>query len=469
MSGNSIDAGIVRAEMDKILATSKFQKTKVLGQLLQFLGEHAIAGGPPLDEETIAAKVFGRKENFVAQLDPIVPVQFRRLRGALAEYYEADGRGSQLMLSTSDDGFSLTIVDRAAVRAAQRRRKPIKVGAALGLAGVLVCVGIGYKIEKRREEIRQAAALAQKGQQTMVQPTPANAAASANLFQQAIEEDSDNEAAWSGLASALIVPGSSKDMSRPEALQKAHEAAAKAVSLNATDGMAHAALAYTKVFQEGDWPGAEAEYKAALQSLPNDPRVHAMYAQGLMSRGRFDEAIAQAKLAASLRPAGTPASPDLAEILAAAGRFDDAIAEARRVVASTNGSPSSHLGLGIALAAAGHYDQAIPEYQAALMVGHSLYVLARLGFAYGASGDQVAAQGILNRLNKDFSQMAIRDWTYLALVYAGLGEKDKAVLCLENGYANHEGDLIFIGVDPAWDGLHSDARFIALKKRMGLP
>jgi hypothetical protein len=34
---------------------------------------------------------------------------------------------------------------------------------------------------------------------------------------------------------------------------------------------------------------------------------------------------------------------------------------------------------------------------------------------------------------------------------------------------NQEGDINFIGVDPAYDRIRSDARFVALRKRLGLP
>ena len=92
MRGSSIDAAAIRAEMERILASKRFAKFQRLGLLLRFLVEHAIAGGPPPDEYAIASQVFGRPDTFVSQLDPVVRVQYRRLRAALLEYYEVDGR-----------------------------------------------------------------------------------------------------------------------------------------------------------------------------------------------------------------------------------------------------------------------------------------------------------------------------------------------------------------------------------------
>ena len=136
-----------------------------------------------------------------------------------------------------------------------------------------------------------------------------------------------------------------------------------------------------------------------------------MYAQGLMSRGRFDEAVAQSEMAASLEPPGNPPSTDLAEILCAARRYDEAIGEARRIVQLTAGAANARLTLGISLSAAGHYDEAIPELQTAILADRSLYAMARLGYAYGAKGDRAAAGAILDRLDEAFGKIVSIDWS----------------------------------------------------------
>src|ERR1019366_10278403 len=84
--GDSIDAVAVREELERILASNWFAKSQGLDSLLRFLVEQAIAGGPPLEESTIASRVFGRPDNFVGEVDPVVRVQSRRLRSALVEF-----------------------------------------------------------------------------------------------------------------------------------------------------------------------------------------------------------------------------------------------------------------------------------------------------------------------------------------------------------------------------------------------
>jgi len=55
-----------------------------------------------------------------------------------------------------------------------------------------------------------------------------------------------------------------------------------------------------------------------------------------------------------------------------------------------------------------------------------------------------------------------------ALIYAGLGEKSKAIEQLQKAYDERAGQLIYLNVDPRFDSLRSDARFQDLKRRVGL-
>ena len=56
----------------------------------------------------------------------------------------------------------------------------------------------------------------------------------------------------------------------------------------------------------------------------------------------------------------------------------------------------------------------------------------------------------------------------IALVYWGLGDKNQALEWLERAYEERSSFLDEIKVDPKWDGLRSDSRFVALMKKVGL-
>ena len=57
----------------------------------------------------------------------------------------------------------------------------------------------------------------------------------------------------------------------------------------------------------------------------------------------------------------------------------------------------------------------------------------------------------------------------LAIVYARLGEKDRALACLNKAYEEHDTSLVWIKVAPFYDTLRSDPRFTELVRKVGLP
>jgi len=70
--------------------------------------------------------------------------------------------------------------------------------------------------------------------------------------------------------------------------------------------------------------------------------------------------------------------------------------------------------------------------------------------------------------------IGLRDQQYIspvaiAIVYAGLGEEGNAIEWLEKGYQEHAFQMQFLKLDPRWDNLRNDPRFVDLARRIGLP
>jgi hypothetical protein len=58
---------------------------------------------------------------------------------------------------------------------------------------------------------------------------------------------------------------------------------------------------------------------------------------------------------------------------------------------------------------------------------------------------------------------------YVAIVYAGLGEKDQALDWLEKAYGDHSNAIVFLKVDPQLDTLRDSPRFHELQRKLRLP
>jgi hypothetical protein len=60
------------------------------------------------------------------------------------------------------------------------------------------------------------------------------------------------------------------------------------------------------------------------------------------------------------------------------------------------------------------------------------------------------------------------DPCFVAWIYTGLGEKDRAFAMLEKGFKERSNWMIMLNCDPFFDGLRSDSRFNKLLIKMGI-
>jgi hypothetical protein len=71
-------------------------------------------------------------------------------------------------------------------------------------------------------------------------------------------------------------------------------------------------------------------------------------------------------------------------------------------------------------------------------------------------------------LNELLSEGSVSPY-YIAVIYAGLGDRQRAFDSLERAYREQVSSLVYLNVDPRLESLRPDPRFRALAKRVGLP
>jgi tetratricopeptide (TPR) repeat protein len=117
----------------------------------------------------------------------------------------------------------------------------------------------------------------------------------------------------------------------------------------------------------------------------------------------------------------------------------------------------------------GSYEQAISKYQTAVALGGGQNVLVNLGCLYGIVGERDKAQQVLNELQELSTSRYLLPYS-IALVYAGLGEVDRAFEWLEKSYEQREGLLLALKHTASRiPGFSSDPRLADLLRRIGLP
>jgi len=94
----------VRAQLDKILASSGFVTAERLSRFLRFIVEQALEGSP-VKETVVGMEVFGRKPGYDPRLDGVVRVEAVKLRSRLKEYYESEGAGDPIRIDLPRGGY----------------------------------------------------------------------------------------------------------------------------------------------------------------------------------------------------------------------------------------------------------------------------------------------------------------------------------------------------------------------------
>jgi hypothetical protein len=94
--------------------------------------------------------------------------------------------------------------------------------------------------------------------------------------------------------------------------------------------------------------------------------------------------------------------------------------------------------------------------------------MAALGHVYAVAGRKGEARKILAELEELAKHRYVSPYDR-ATVYAGLGEKDQAITWLERAYQERSDGLVFLKVEPKFDGLRSDPRFVDLLRHVGFP
>jgi tetratricopeptide (TPR) repeat protein len=149
-----------------------------------------------------------------------------------------------------------------------------------------------------------------------------------------------------------------------------------------------------------------------------------------------------------------------------ARRFDDAIAESRRVLAFEPRFPIAHSRVGEALLALGRPAESIESFRRAFDTsGQSPDMLALLGHAQGRTGNRAEGRQTLETLMNMRRSRYVSEYD-IALVYAGLGDKPRAVEWLQKAYDGQAFTVPYLNVDPSIDSLRDETAFKELSRRI---
>lgn len=295
-------------------------------------------------------------------------------------------------------------------------------------------------------------------------------------FKEAIYKDPDYALAYVGLADSYGAMAGWNWCDAKECYPLAKAAAVKAVGIDPELGKTHSALAALLHVFDWNHPEADKEFKEGIRLSPGNSMGHRAYAGYLLTLGRFEEARVRQQRAWELEPGSIMNYVTYWDLYYYSRDYAQAIDVAQKAKASLPDWIDARRRLAEAYDRNGQYDQSVSEHLARLTkMGSKPDSVEKLENAYRTSGRRGFWQTWYNLQEDGFSPQedVKRESRPIAMygraqAYAHIGNKEGVIYCLQQAYKARARGILFIKVEPLFDEVRSDPRFVELLRNVGL-
>ena len=304
-----------------------------------------------------------------------------------------------------------------------------------------------------------------QGRHAWHQLTPAANRRAVEHYLRAVEIDPQYALAWSGIADAHAGSAINADARPADVSTLARDAADRAVNSEPDLAEVQTSRGLVSYWFDWDWPSAEAAHRKAITLDPNYGFAHLQRGIVLAYLGRIDEARAALYRARELDPLWHLTHALSAHVEYIAGDYESSLEFGRRSVAISPNSWIGYLHLAHAHERMGNPAAALRALQDVeeRAAGNSKLLSLR-GFILASTNRIDEARAVAHALEAIGAERYMPAYA-VALVYAGLGDTERALEWLDRAYAERDVHLIFLVVDPKWDLSASDPRFQRLVER----
>jgi TolB-like protein/DNA-binding winged helix-turn-helix (wHTH) protein len=287
-------------------------------------------------------------------------------------------------------------------------------------------------------------------------------------YQQATGLDREYALAWAGLADAYATSVINGDATPRVVAPLATDAAGKALAAEPDLADAHSSMGFVNFFLDWKWKEAEKHFRAALDRDAGSELPHRVLGVLLSHMKRAAEAAESMRRAREIAPL-YPMVWALSAQVAFAGRdYASAVRFAQQAIDIRPMFWIAHLQLAQALERTGADQAALDALDRAAKFnpgGNSKLVSLR-GYILAKQGRQREARDVLQTMVTISGERYFPPYA-VALLHAGLGERDDAFAWLDRAFEERDVHLIFLPIDAKWDHFRSDPRFEALLRRCG--
>jgi adenylate cyclase len=282
----------------------------------------------------------------------------------------------------------------------------------------------------------------------------------------ATDRDPNFALAYAGLADCYAILPEYAGTPTGDNLPQAKSFAERAIAIDDGLAEAHASLAqiYTLSWQ---WAESEQEFKRAIELNPNYATTYHWYSHLLRNLGRYDEAALIIKRGHELDPLSSIISANVAEVYRLQNNPQACIDMALKIIELDPNFSYAYNNLGLSYSSLGRHSEAVANMEKSTELSNrASFSLMSLGYVYAAAGKRAEATAVATELEERYARKETPG-IFIAGVYAGLADKDKAFHWLEKDF-QEKGEIGFVRWRVHFESLRDDPRYMDLLKRMGL-
>ena len=199
--------------------------------------------------------------------------------------------------------------------------------------------------------------------------------------------------------------------------------AEQALNLNSSTSEAYTALALAAEFIDHDQEQAEKLAQHAVVLNPGNSESIQEHAFILGRMGKFESSIQKMEMTISLDPLSIPAQNGLAYIFFYQEEYHSTIEKMRGLLELDPSHYLAKLMISLSLTALDNYEHALMELDSLSQTQANLNTISHQGYILAKMAQNDSANQIISRIQQDYQNDPLLEFS-VALVYAGMGEKD---------------------------------------------
>lgn len=281
-------------------------------------------------------------------------------------------------------------------------------------------------------------------------------------FDRAVQEDPNYAQAYLGYFEAL----DTACLSHLELVPRAKQGLLKALELDDDLVEAHVYLGRFLSHYEWNWPGAEREFRRAMELDPNSAKAHDAYAIYLDSMGNEIESKKETEMAHTLDPTCTNTLDGPLSCL----EGEQQLEYAENVEITNSGDPCFvHGAVAKSFLETGKYPESIAMFEKTMKLCGYPELSDVLARGYARGDYKIALRAWVQAMEGEILGKEPLPSFLMAFIYSQLNDREGAFRWLEKAATERNWCVMYLKTDPIWDPIRSDPRFADLIRRVGLP